>query len=308
MGADGMEKRIIEGIIVPLLTPVTAEEKPCFSQLEGLTDYVIAGGVNAIFANGTTGEFARFTQEERARILACIVKKAGGRVPVIAGVSDCGTRMVIENIRWAEDAGADAVVTTLPYYFPMTSVKEQIDFITDVTAATPLPVFLYNIPAAVGCGISQQALDAVCGIDNLCAVKDTSGKPEVIDWLKERYGDSLKIFVGDERLNYYGLSHGADGLVPSLANPFPRILARAWEAAGRQDWAACRRHCGLVDEMNGLNRFSDSWMSPNIWRKEALAQMGIMDSTFTRPYNPVGREEKRTIAGYQLRYREEYGD
>lgn len=307
MGADYMQNCSIEGIIVPLLTPITPQETPCFSELEALTDYVIDGGVNAIFANGTTGEFARFPREERAQILACIVRKAAGRVPVIAGVSDCGTRMVIENIRAAEENGADAVVTTLPYYFPMTSVKEQIDFITDVTAATKLPVLLYNIPAAIGCSISEQALDAVCKIENLYAIKDTSGKPEMIDRLQERYGKDLKIFVGDERLNYYGLSRGASGLVPSLANPFPKVLARAWEAAKRQDWDLCKHCCDQVDSMNRLNAFSDSWMSPNIWRKEALAQMGIMNRRFTRPYNPVGETEKATIADYIRLYHQEYG-
>lgn len=303
-----MQNCSIEGVIVPLLTPITPQETPCFSQLEALTDYVIDGGVNAIFANGTTGEFARFPREERAQILACIVRKAAGRVPVIAGVSDCGTRMVIENIRAAEENGADAVVTTLPYYFPMTSVKEQIDFITDVTAATRLPVLLYNIPAAIGCSVSEQALDEVCKIENLYAIKDTSGKPEFIDRLQERYGKELKVFVGDERLNYYGLSHGANGLVPSLANPFPKILARAWDAAKQQKWEDCKYHCDLVDEMNVLNRFSDSWMSPNIWRKEALARMGIMSSAFTRPYNPVSEADKQTIAGYIERYHREYGE
>ena len=56
-----MEKTI-EGIIVPILTPITEEETPCLLQLKELTNYVIAGGVNAIFANGTTGEFARFSK------------------------------------------------------------------------------------------------------------------------------------------------------------------------------------------------------------------------------------------------------
>ncbi len=297
----------IEGIIVPLLTPITPEERPRHDQLRALTEYVIAGGVNAIFANGTTGEFARFTRAEREAVLNTIVETAAGRVPVLAGVSDCGTRMVIENIRAAERAGADAVVTTLPYYFPTTSPREQADFLTDVAQSTRLPVLLYNIPVVAGCNMAWEALDQVCGLENLYGIKDTSGKTEYVDQLFARYGGRMRVYVGDERLNYYGLSHGAAGVVPSLANPFPRVLAAAWKAARDGDWAACKAHCGVVDAMNVLNRFSDSWMSPNIWRKVALAQMGIMDETFTRPYQPVSEADRAAIAEDIRFYRENYG-
>ncbi len=298
--------RLIEGIIVPLLTPIDRKERPDLGQLRTLTEYVIAGGVAAIFANGTTGEFARFTAGERQAVLDTIVKTAAARVPVLAGVSDCGTRLVMEHIRAAEAAGADAVVTTLPYYFPTSSPREQADFIADAAGATRLPLLLYNLPAAVGRSIAYEALDAVCAIDNLYGIKDTSGQTEYVDRLLQQYGSRLKIFVGDERLTYYGLSHGAAGVVPSLANPFPKVLAAAWQAAKAQDWESCKRHCGVVDRMNILNGFCDSWMSPNIWRKVALAQLGVMDETFTRPFQPVGEADRETIAQYIRFYQEQY--
>lgn len=86
MGADYMQNCSIEGIIVPLLTPITPQETPCFSELEALTDYVIDGGVNAIFANGTTGEFARFPRRSGTDSgLYC----PEGRWP---GSGDCGRK------------------------------------------------------------------------------------------------------------------------------------------------------------------------------------------------------------------------
>lgn len=166
-------------------------------------------------------------------------------------------------------------MTTMPYYFPTTSIREQIEFTEDVTASTKLPVLLYNIPPVTGYSLNEELLDHVCDIDNLYGIKDSSGKAENFLKLKERYGEKLKIFVGAEELNYFGLKNGADGLVPSLANPFPKVLAAAWKASREGDWEACKKHCDLVDEMNKLNRFSDSWMSPNIWRKEALARWGL---------------------------------
>ena len=58
--------------------------------------------------------------------------------------------------------------------------------------------------------------------------------------------------------------------------------------------------------MNELNGFSDSWMSPNIWRKEALKQMGIMDAAFTRPHTPLSDADKKKTAEWVAYYKEHY--
>ena len=67
----------IEGIAVPILTPINEVEEINHEQLAALTDYVTEGGVNAIFVNGTTGEFARFSQKSRQKFRF----PGGNRVP-----------------------------------------------------------------------------------------------------------------------------------------------------------------------------------------------------------------------------------
>lgn len=296
----------IEGVIVPLLTPITETEEVDYEQLAALTDYVICGGVNGIFVNGTTGEFARFSTEDRRKIVEAVAEAAKGRVPVLAGVSECGTKRVQENIKAAEAAGACAVVTTMPYYFPTTSVREQAEFVRDVTNSSSVPVLLYNIPPVTGYSLTEELLDEVRGLENLYGIKDSSGNKKKLDRLCRKYRGRLKIFVGAEELNCYGLKQHADGLVPSLANVFPKILKKVWESAKEEAWCVCEKECELVDEMNRLNRYSDSWMSPNIWRKEALSQMGIINASFTKPYTPVSASEKQKIAEWIDFYKENY--
>lgn len=294
----------VKGVVVPILTPIYPDETPNYGQLAALTEYVIAGGIDAVFVNGTSGEFARFSVVERDRCLETVVRTSNGRVPVIAGVSDCGTRLVIENAGRAAELGADAVVTTLPYYFPTASPREQRQFIGAVLDASPKPVFLYNIPSIIGCNIDAAALRAVMGHPNLCGIKDTSGDGALLASLIDICGESAGVFVGDERLIYHGLREGAAGLVPSLANPFPRLLRDVWRAARSSSWDVCRELCGIVDGMNALNGFCDSWMAPNIWRKEALCQMGIIDATFTSPHNDMGDDDKARVSHRVEQYRE----
>jgi 4-hydroxy-tetrahydrodipicolinate synthase len=297
-----MNKKI-KGIIVPLLTPILKDESLNEHQLEKLVNYVIDGGVDAIFANGTTGEFARFSAGTRGKIVEKIVRSANGRVPVYAGVSDCGTANVKENIRRAEAAGADAVVATLPYYFPNTSEYEMYCFFETIAKATQLPVILYNIPVEVGGKIPVLLIEKLQEIDNIIGVKDSGGDKRYLDALVKQFSSpDFSILVGDEALNYYGLSNGADGLVPSLANPFPKLLAAAYKHAKEKNWEQSKYYCDIVDDMNRLNKFSDSWMSPNIWRKVALDKMGIISSYFTEPYCPVDEETEKEIEKEINRY------
>ena len=297
----------IRGAIIPMLTPIDERERPDPAQVSALAGYLCDGGVDALFVNGTSGEFARFTTDERFETLRAAVKAVGGRVPVLCGVSDCGTRLVIDNARRAGDCGADAVVTTLPYYFPTKSPAEQRAFIEAVLDASPLPVCLYNIPAVIGFSMDLDVLEALCGHGNLCGVKDTSGDPDYLRALNERLGDRISVYVGDERLLYEGLRMGAKGLVPSIGNPFPRLTHAIWDSACRQDWDSCRKYCGIVDRMNALNGFSDSWLSPNIWRKEALSQLGVCGAAFTSPHCDMDMPTKQTVGRFISEYRGMFG-
>ena len=292
-----------KGIIVPLLTPVDAQENVNYEQLDKLVDHVIEGGVDGIFVMGTSGEFARFTMEERAQIIRAVVKRTNGRVPVYAGVSDCGERLVKMHIKNAADAGVDAVVTTVPYYFPTVSEKEMISFFTNIADFSPVPVVMYNIPVTVGAAISCRVISEVCSHPNIVSIKDSSGDALYLDKLLARFQrEDFTVLVGDESLLLPGYQKGVDGCIPSMANPFPRLLAGVYSAACEKDAAKLSALCGVVARFNLINKYCDSWMSPNLWRKTALAQMGVMDDFFTAPNEPVDEATACKVAACVKEY------
>lgn len=91
-----------------------------------------------------------------------------------------------------------------------------------------------------------------------------------------------------------------------MANCFPKIWKKIWETSKKKDWDECRSQCEIVDKMNQMNKFSDSWMSPNIWRKEALKQMKIIGSAFTKPSNKMTKEDREIISDFVNFYMEKY--
>src|SRR5215475_3564613 len=83
---------------------------------ERFCDRQIHDGATALIVCGTTGEAPTLTHAEQARIVRIAVGVAHGRVPVIAGAGSNSTSQAIELAKDAERAGADAILSVVPYY------------------------------------------------------------------------------------------------------------------------------------------------------------------------------------------------
>src|SRR5947209_7632912 len=107
----------LEGIIAPMATAITHDEKIDAKTTRTLVDFLIDRGIDGLFPLGTSGEFALFDREERKKVIETVVDQTNGRVPVLAGVSDPSLENVLAFAKDAKDLGADAIVPTPPYYY-----------------------------------------------------------------------------------------------------------------------------------------------------------------------------------------------
>src|SRR6266852_7760020 len=135
----------LEGIIAPMATALTHDEKIDVKTTRTLVDFLIDGGIDGLFPFGTSGEFALFDREERKTVVETVVDQTHGRVPVLAGVSDPSLENVLAFAKDAEDAGADAIVATPPYYFT-TGDEGVFDYFETIAGKSGLPLLVYNIP------------------------------------------------------------------------------------------------------------------------------------------------------------------
>src|SRR3989441_3784349 len=135
----------LEGIIAPMATAITRDEKIDVKSTRTLVDFLIGGVIDGLFPLGTSGEFALFDREERKTVIETVVDQTKGRVPVLAGVSDPSLENVLAFAKDAEDAGADAIVATPPYYFT-TSDDGLFDYFEAIAGKSGLPLVVYNIP------------------------------------------------------------------------------------------------------------------------------------------------------------------
>lgn len=135
----------LQGIFTPNIVPLTSKGEIHESELRRYVDWLIAKGVHGLYPNGSTGEFTRFTVEERLRIMEIICHQVRGRVPVLAGAAEANVKETVRACEAYYEMGATAVAIVAPYYYKL-SPRAVYAYFKEIADATPIDVTLYNIP------------------------------------------------------------------------------------------------------------------------------------------------------------------
>jgi dihydrodipicolinate synthase/N-acetylneuraminate lyase len=222
----------LSGIIPPLATPLRKSGDLDEKGLERLIEYVLAGGVSGLFLLGTTGEGPHLEPALRSRIVrdACRISRL--RVPVLVGLCDSSPSAGLRLADLAAAEGADALVLTPPFYFPL-SQDELLGYLDRLMPRLPLPVFLYNIPSLTKIRIETATLGWAARNLPIAGLKDSSGDMRYFAAAREalpRHA-GFRLFCGPEEKLLEALSLGADGGVCGGANLFPRLFVSLFRAA-----------------------------------------------------------------------------
>lgn len=162
------------GYWVAAPTPFNQEGALDPALLEDLVRLYISHGVHGILINGSTGEWWAQSEAERREVVKVAVDAADGAVPIVAGVSHMVPRGALDLANAAADAGASGVLATVPPYVHPTE-SESMAWYQQLAANSALPVMVYNWPRGVGVDLSVSLLDELADIDNVAAIKDSSG-------------------------------------------------------------------------------------------------------------------------------------
>ena len=289
------------GIIPPILTPLQPDGQVDLTSLARLTSWLIRQGVHGIWACGTTGEFACFDADERENVIDTCVETANGRVPVIACIADCSTRLTVEHGQRALRAGADAVAVTPPYYYA-NSQDELLAHYRAVRDAIDAPQFVYNIPSTVKVKVEVDTIVTLAREGTVVGVKDSQNDLDFARTLSlaaERREAPLRLFLGTRSLIDAALLVGAHGCIPGIANVVPRACVEAYESARRGDWAASIAAQRLVVNAIQLTKVAGG-SAPAAGMggmKAALKAMGIIaHSAVAAPLRTPSPEEEARIA------------
>jgi 4-hydroxy-tetrahydrodipicolinate synthase len=229
-----------EGVMPALVTPLTDDGNEVDeSRLRSLVDYVVGQGVSALVPCGTTGEFQNLAIDERKRVIEIVVDQANGKVPVIAGTGQSGTKLTIESTRHAKDVGATAALVVTPYYHkPMD--RGIYEHYRTLAEAVDLPIILYNIPQATGVNLSWQMVEDLVEIPNIIGLKDSSGELRYMLSVLEKTGSRLSVLCGHDEVVLPALAAGASGMILASANFIADLWIKVYDAVEKGDLKTAR--------------------------------------------------------------------
>ena len=221
-----------DGVYTALVTPFTADGAVDRAAWRRLVQRQVDGGVAGVVPAGCTGEAAVLTPEEREWLVRTAVEVCKGRCAVVAGSGSNCTRESISQTRDVKAWGADAAMLISPYY----NKPQQAGLLAHYRAiarAVDIPQVIYNVPGRTAVNILPETVAQLAVEPNVVALKEASGNLAQIEDAIARC--DLKVYSGDDGLNFsiYGL--GAAGAISVVSNLLPGTLTRMWKAFAAGD-------------------------------------------------------------------------
>jgi 4-hydroxy-tetrahydrodipicolinate synthase len=285
-----MDVTRFRGTTTALVTPFTPDGAIDERRLRALVDWQIEQGVDVLLAVGTTGESATLSHEEHHRVMDIVIQQAAGRVPVMCGAGSNATAEALSLTRYAEKAGADAILSVGPYYNKPTQEGLYQHF-KAIAEATSLPVFIYNVPGRTGMNIAADTILRLSEIPNIAGVKEASGNFAQIMRILAHRPDGFLLLSGDDAVTLPIIALGGDGVVSVVANEVPALTSRMVRAALEGRWHEARElHYRLLPLMEA--NFIESNPIPV---KAALWLMGKVELSYRLPLVPPAQGTLQTL-------------
>ena len=216
----------IKGVVVPMITPIDADELIDEKKIREQVDYVIDGGVTGILLYGSNGEFYVIEEDEMERGLKVVVDQAAGRVPVYFGIGAISTKKAIRLAKMAVANGAASVSILQPMFLKPTKDELFRHFKAIADAIPETPVLLYNNPGRVGYTLAADLVAKLAHeVPNIVGMKDTSGDiTQTSEFIRMNRDVNFKVFGAKDTLLYASMCHGAVGGVCTAANFMPELI------------------------------------------------------------------------------------
>ena len=289
----------LNGIITPLITPLSGRNSLDKKALYRLVEHIIKGGVNGVFVLGSTGEGPCLSYQLRRELVRETCRIVSSRIPVLVAISDTSMEESIDLAKVAAEAGADAVVLATPYYFSA-GQTELLQYVRTIVSELPLPAMLYNMPALTKVWFEIETLRKLIDLEGIIGIKDSSGDlayyEELCSLKNER--PNWTFFIGPEEKMIASLALGGDGGVNGGANVYPKLFVDAYRSTRDGDEVrklSLQRKIEAFGKIYEVGKYASRFMKGT---KCAVSILGLCDDRMAEPFNrfyPEDREKVKKI-------------
>lgn len=200
-------------VITAMITPFDNERAVDYKALEKIVRHLLNQNTDAIVVAGTTGENPTLTFDEEYEMLYCTKSVTSGQCKVIMGAGSNSTDTAVSSAKKAQELGADAILSVVPYY-NKPSQKGLIEHFGTIAKSVDIPIILYNIPSRTGIDMAPETIAFLAKeYSNIVAVKQSNANLDLVSEIKMLAPDDFTIYCGDDSLTLPMLSLGAHGVV-----------------------------------------------------------------------------------------------
>jgi 4-hydroxy-tetrahydrodipicolinate synthase len=235
------------GVFPAVTTQFNADNSLNLPATQKSIERLLQGGVHGLVMLGTCGENCSLLPEEKRAVLAAAKEVAGGKVPIISGVSEYTTALGSQYAKDAQKIGIDGLMV-LPGMVYKSDTRETLTHFRTVARASDLPIMIYNNPLVYGVDIKPETFSELAGEKTIVAIKESSDDPRRITDLHNLHGDRFTLFCGVDDLVLESAALGIDGWVSGLTDVFPEESVVLWDLL----------QAGRFAEARGLYR----WFTP----------------------------------------------
>lgn len=278
-----------KGTGVALVTPFDGNLEVDYDGLEKLISHT-APHVDYFVVQGTTGESVTTTEEEKTKILAYIIEKNNGKLPIVYGIGGNNTSICLSQLKKANYESVKAILSVSPYY-NKPSQEGIYQHYKTLADACPVPIILYNVPGRTGSNIKAETCLRLAEHENIIGVKDASCNfPQLMEIAKYKPSDFCLI-SGDDLHTVPMIAIGGCGVISVTANAFPDVFKSMVDAALASNYPQAQSDLFKLLEITPL-MFEEG--NP-VGIKELLFQMNICDRYVRMPLAEASSSLKRRI-------------
>jgi 4-hydroxy-tetrahydrodipicolinate synthase len=224
------------GVAPALVTPMLADRSIDWNGLKNLIKHVTEGGVDYLVVQGTTGESATTTADEKKQIISTIKESNSAHLPIVYGLGGNNTESLISQIKATDFTGIDAILSVCPYY-NKPSASGVIAHYQAIADACPVPVIMYNIPGRTGINMSPETVLTLAEHQNIIGIKEASCIIEQCMEITFHKPADFMLISGDDVQAVPIISIGGVGVMSVIANAFPRQFSDMIHAALAGDFS-----------------------------------------------------------------------
>ncbi len=276
---------MLTGSITALVTPMSPDGEIDQAALEGLIDFHVEAGTQALVIAGTTGESATLSTEEHIDLIGLSCELAGGRIAIIPGTGSNSTAQTIELSKAVGRYDIAGFLVVTPYYNKPTQagLVQHFEAIADSVVQ---PVLLYNVPGRTAVDLQVETVIRLAEHSNIAGIKEATGEVDRVAAIRAGVGDDFILLSGDDASCREFMLAGGDGVISVTGNVVPAAMRALCDAATAGDAAAAAE---IDAPLAGLHRdlFLESNPIPVKW---ALAEMGRIGNSLRLPLTPLAEQ------------------